>query len=83
MAAAAARCSFISMRCVTLAGFYWHDMGTGWGILMLLGMVVVWLIRSATTKEKPRQIRDTRLASGELSVEEYECLRSAMNATTR
>ena len=80
------------MLCATFAMAYWHDMGTGWGILMALGMVAVWalvimgavwLIRSATTKETPRQILDARLARGELSLEEYESLRSAMNDTTR
>jgi putative membrane protein len=79
-----------------LAYLYFHHMDTGWGILMTLGMVafwalviagVVWLIRSGSAKstpgETPRETLDRRLASGELSIQEYERRRSAMDAAPR
>lgn len=62
------------------------DVGTGWWILMMLGMVlfwgalaalVVWLVRGGaaganTPAEDPKAILDRRLASGEITPEDYE-----------
>ena len=60
------------------------------GTLIILGLIValiVWAVSprgdrggSATaTGESPREILDRRLASGELTVEQYEQLRGALN----
>jgi putative membrane protein len=63
------------------------DVGTGWMIVMMLGMAlfwglvvvgVVWLMREAIGRphdgpgEDPAAILDRRLAEGRLSVEDYE-----------
>ena len=63
------------------------DVGSGWMIAMMLGMVlfwglvvvgVVWLLREAigrgrhTADADPLAILDRRLAEGHISVEEYE-----------
>jgi putative membrane protein len=59
-----------------------------WGTLMMLTWVVVvgvavWLVlrssRSQRDTSRARQILDERFARGELSVEEYEQRRDAMN----
>lgn len=62
------------------------DWGTGWWIVMILTMVLfwglviaaaVWLARSFTSGQRenhprdPSEILDRRLASGEISIEEY------------
>ena len=69
-------------------GFDMHgDFGTGWWILMMIGMVVVWaliiggivwvvreLMRGRTTDaavNTPVSLLDRRFAAGEISVEEY------------
>lgn len=64
-----------------------NDIGTGWMIVMMLGMVVfwglvilgiVWLLREAigrgrhATSEDPLGTLDRRLAEGQISVDEYE-----------
>jgi putative membrane protein len=63
------------------------DIGAGWMIVMMLGMVlfwglvivgVVWLLREAIghshrgSDVDPLAILDRRLAEGQISVEEYE-----------
>jgi putative membrane protein len=64
------------------------DVGSGWMIVMMLGMVlflglvvvgVVWLLREAIGRSHhgpdvvdPLAILDRRLAEGHISVEEYE-----------
>jgi putative membrane protein len=63
------------------------DVGSGWMIAMMLGMVlfwglvvvgVVWLLREAIGRGRhgpdanPLTILDRRLAEGHISVEEYE-----------
>jgi len=67
-------------------GMHDGDVGTGWMIAMMLGMVlfwglvvgVVWLLREAIGRGHhgagvdPLAILDRRLAEGQLSVEEYE-----------
>lgn len=67
---------------------YYHHMGWGWGILTALGFlllialvvgVVLSLVRERRA-ESSRELLDRRLASGEISVEEYERLRCAMSA---
>jgi putative membrane protein len=69
-------------------GFDMHgDFGTGWWILMMLGMVVFWgliiagviwvvreLVHSRTMSggvETPAALLDRRFAAGEMSTEEY------------
>lgn len=69
-------------------GFDMHgDFGTGWWIVMMVGMIVVWgliiagvvwvvreLMHSRTmdaAAETPAALLDRRFAAGEMSVEEY------------
>jgi uncharacterized membrane protein len=69
---------------------YYHHMGWGWGILMTLGWIVLIalfvavvysVIRDRRYSRGPsaREVLDRRLASGEISVEEYERTLSAMS----
>ncbi len=75
-----------------------NDMGDGWGIVMILGMIlfwatvivlVVWAVRSFTDGsrgaggETPRQILDRRLAKGEISHEEYDKLLAKLSPPDR
>jgi putative membrane protein len=74
------------------------DVGAGWMIVMMLGMVlfwglvvvgVVWLLREAIGRGHhgpsgdPLAILDRRLAEGQVSVEEYEQSRKALTASGR
>lgn len=68
-----------------------HDMGWGWWLVMVVGMVgfwalvlygVFWLVRGGAprhsepaTRESPDEVLGRRLAEGEITVEEYERLR--------
>lgn len=66
------------------------DVGTGWMIVMMLGMALfwggivvaaVWLLREAighSRNSDPLAILDRRLAEGKLSVEEYEQRKSRL-----
>jgi putative membrane protein len=73
------------------------DVGTGWMIVMMLGMVlfwglvvvgIVWLLREAIGRSHrgpgsdPLAILDRRLAEGQISVEEYEQRRKTLGATS-
>ena len=71
-----------------LAYFYMHDMSWGWGILMMIGWLAVWALiiwgavtvwRDRTPDRSAREVLDRRLAAGEISVDEYERLRSALS----
>ncbi len=65
-------------------GMHGGDIGTGWVIVMMLGMAVFWggiaiavvlLLREAIGHRQssdPLAILDRRLAEGKLSLEEYE-----------
>jgi putative membrane protein len=68
-------------------GMHDGDVGVGWWIVMMLGMVlfwglialaVVWLVRELASGrggregDAPLKLLDRRLAEGEISVEEYE-----------
>lgn len=68
-------------------GMHDGDIGTGWMIVMMVGMAlfwglvvvgVVWLLREAIGRGhhgpggEPLAILDRRLAEGQISVEEYE-----------
>ena len=68
-------------------GMHGSDVGTGWMIVMMLGMVIfwglvivaiVWLLREAIRRDQDRTgtdplgTLDSRLAEGQISVEEYE-----------
>jgi len=81
---------------VLAESFGWHngDVGAGWWIVMMLGMVifwgaviavVVWLLRggssSRPTADSPLEILQRRLAQGEISTEEYERRRAALVST--
>jgi putative membrane protein len=70
-----------------------HDTGSGWWVLMMIGMVlfwalvvagVVWLVHSGigqgprTPAKSASDTLDERLASGEISVEEYEQRRQVL-----
>jgi putative membrane protein len=76
-------------------GMHDNDIGTGWMIVMMLGMVVfwglvivgiVWLLREAigrghqATSGDPLGILDRRLAEGQISVEEYEQRRRVLGS---
>jgi putative membrane protein len=73
----------------------WHhdDVGIGWWIVMMLGMVVfwgaviafvVWLLRGGLGsappphREEPLELLRRRLADGSISVEEYERRRTLL-----
>ena len=72
------------------------DIGAGWMIVMMLGMVlfwglviigVVWLLRETSSrshhgpKVDPLAILDRRLAEGQISVEEYERRKRTLSAS--
>jgi len=74
--------------------FGWHDgdVGVGWWIVMMLGMVifwglviagVVWMLRGATAPkpaaDSPLDVLQRRLAQGDISIEEYEQRRAALH----
>ena len=70
------------------AYMYYDHMGWGWGVLMTIGWVIlaglfvaliVGALRDRGVKQSARDVLDQRLASGEITVDEYERLRSAMN----
>jgi putative membrane protein len=78
-------------------GMHGGDVGTGWMIVMMLGMVVfwglvivgiVWLLREAIGRSHhgpgadPLAILDRRLAEGQISVEEYEQRKKTLSATS-
>lgn len=75
-------------------GMHDGDVGAGWMIAMMVGMVlfwglvvvgVVWLLREAIGRghrepsADPLAILDRHLAEGQLSVEEYEQRRKILN----
>jgi putative membrane protein len=75
-------------------GMHNGDVGAGWMIVMMLGMVlfwglvvvgIVWLLREAIGRSHhgpgvdPLAILDRRLAEGQISVEEYEQRRKILN----
>ena len=70
-----------------------HDWGGGWWVVMVLAMLlfwglviagIVWVVRAATGDRAAagtkgaREILDERLATGEISVEEYERRRALL-----
>jgi len=70
----------------------WHhgDVGVGWWIVMMVGMVVFWgvvivlvlrLVRGGfpTRDETPDELLRRRLADGSISVEEYERRRAVLD----
>jgi putative membrane protein len=83
-----------SMTAVLADYWGWHhgDMGFGWWLVMFFinvafwGAVIygiVWLVRGGMHRTSyrgstPGEILDRRLASGEISVEEYERLRERL-----
>lgn len=77
-------------------GMHDGDVGVGWMIVMMLGMIifwglvvvaVVWLFREAIGRghhgsgADPLAILDRRLAEGQISVEEYEQRRKTLDST--
>ena len=73
----------------SIATVDWHhgDIGTGWWIVMMIGMVafwalviygIVWLVQQVAAgargpgRQSPREILEERLARGEIDVDEYE-----------
>jgi len=80
-----------------LWGMHDSDVGAGWMIVMMLGMIVfwglviigiVWLLREAIGRHDsgsdadPLAILDRRLADGQISVEEYEQRKKALAASS-
>jgi putative membrane protein len=76
----------------------WHhgDVGIGWWIVMMLGMIVfwgaiialiAWLLRSGGVDlrrrppQDPLDVLERRLADGSITVEEYEERRTALDAS--
>lgn len=79
----------------------WHmnDLGSGWWLLMSVGMVgvwgliiygVVWLARGASTAspaapqvplpaESPQEVLKRRRTAGDISIDEYERLRTVVD----
>ena len=83
------------MATVLADSWGWHhgDVGIGWWIVMMLGMVVfwgaiialvVWLVRDrvAPHRANPDEILGRRLAVGSITVEEYEQRRAALETST-
>lgn len=77
-------------------GMHDSDVGAGWMIVMMLGMVlfwglvivgVVWLLRETHGRSHhgpdsdPLAILDHRLAEGQISVEEYEQRKKILSAS--
>jgi putative membrane protein len=80
----------VAANLLTLAdtfGMHDNDIGTGWWIAMMIGMVlfwalvilgVIWLVREIGSPHRgpraddPRAILDRRLAAGDISIQEYE-----------
>jgi len=73
-------------------GMHDGDIGRGWWVVMMLGMIVfwaavifgvVWLLRSgmsrSSTAGDPEETLARRLAEGAISVEEYEERRAALS----
>jgi putative membrane protein len=80
-----------------LWGMHDSDIGAGWMIVMMLGMIVfwglvvvgiVWLLREAIGRHdsganaEPLAILDRRLADGQISVEEYEERKKVLAASS-
>lgn len=77
-------------------GMHDGDIGTGWMIVMMLGMVlfwglvvvgIVWLLREAIGHGRgpsadPLAILDRRLAEGQISIEEYEQRKKTLSSTS-
>lgn len=76
-------------------GMHDGDVGAGWMIVMMLGMVlfwglvvvgVVWLLREGIGRDRhgpdadPLAILDRRLAEGHISAEEYEQRKKTLGA---
>lgn len=79
-------------------GMHDNDVGTGWMVVMMLGMVLfwglviigsVWVLRDVVgrghhgTGGDPAVILDRRLAEGEISVKEYEQRKKILAASPR
>jgi putative membrane protein len=87
-----------SMALVIAETWDMHDWGAGWWIVMMLGMLVFWALvivgivwvvrelgggRSERDRESPVDVLQRRLAEGDISVEEYERRRQALQASGR
>ena len=73
-----------------------HDVGAGWWMVMMLGMLIfwglviagmVWLVRELSGRrpdhgsERPLDVLQRRLAEGDISVEEYERRRETLEGS--
>ena len=73
-----------------LAYFYMHDMSWGWGVLMGIAWLAIWvlIIGGAVSLwrdrrgDAPDDVLKQRLAKGEISLDEYERLRGALHGPT-
>ena len=78
--------------------WHMNNVGWAWWLLMSIGMVAFWglliyavvmLVRGSAEKdntrpsEPPQTVLKRRLAAGEISVDEYEQLRDALEDTPR
>ncbi len=73
-----------------------HDVGAGWWIVMSVWMVAFWVLviwaiwrvtgdrrgaqSGSEARETPLETLDRRLAAGEITVDQYERLRDALEA---
>lgn len=65
-----------------LASFYMHDMSWGWALLMTIGWIAVlaliigglWTLTRDRRRESPTDVLKQRLATGEISIDEYDRL---------
>jgi uncharacterized membrane protein len=84
--------SHATLSRMALAHFYMH-MGAGWWLLASAGMLIFWGLviwaaaavmrsRGAADTSSPRAILESRLARGEISIEEYQHLRDALDPTS-
>jgi putative membrane protein len=78
--------------------FHMHDIGWGWWLFMSIGMLAawallvygfVWLMRGERPQQRQdpaedaEQILKRRLAAGEITIDEYEHLRDALDEKPR
>jgi putative membrane protein len=83
-----------SMTTVLAGGWHHGDVGIGWWIVMMLGMILfwgaiialaVWALRGGIGQrqpksEAPEEILRRRLADGSITIEQYEQRRGTLDA---
>ena len=82
-----------TMALIAAVDWHHGEIGTGWWFVMMVLMVlfwaaviaaIVWLVRyaaagaSSAGSRDPQELLDERLAAGEIGIEEYERVRTAL-----